>query len=262
MPATTAVPRSGPSGRPALPTLLELRSDTAMPIYQQLEQQLSRLIDDGTLLPGTTLPAERQLAEDLGLSRATVQRCYHRLREQKLLAAHGRLGFVVQGTGTRLQTGMDRLKGFTEEMRELGREASSVVLEQKVVSDRSMASIFGLPSPAQFLKLERLRKGDGIPMSHDTAWYNVTAAPELAKADLSRSVYAFLRECGIALVHCEQTIEATSPTARECEMFGFTDPVPCLLIKRRSFARDKQMIEYVEGLFRGDAYTYRLSLDA
>ena len=42
-----------------------LRDDTAMPMYQQLERQLTALIEDGSIAPGTTLPAERQLAERL-----------------------------------------------------------------------------------------------------------------------------------------------------------------------------------------------------
>jgi GntR family transcriptional regulator len=235
-----------------------------MPIYQQLEEQLHALITNGTLPAGTTLPAERQLAERLGVSRATVQRSYNTLRQRNLLAAHGRRGSIVQGAEPRLQTGMDRLKGFTEEMRELGRVPTADVLEQRVVNDRSIASIFGLPSTAEFLKLARVRRGDGQPMSHETAWYNHAAAPELAKADLSeQSVYAFLKDrCGVPLTHCEQTIEAASPTPAECELFGFAEPVPCLLIKRRSYTRGDLMIEYVEGLFRGDAYTYRLTLKA
>src|SRR4051812_27923176 len=39
-------------------------------------------------------------------------------------------------------------------------------------------------------------------------------------------------------------------------------PIPCLLIKRRSYTHGDVMIEYVEGLFRGDAYSYRLNLRA
>lgn len=247
--------------RPALPSLLRLRGDTAMPLYKQLEEQLEALIGDGTLPAGTTLPAERQLAESLGLSRATVQRAYHMLRQRKLLSAHGRSGFIVQGDGPRLHSGMDRLKGFTEEMRELGRVPSADILEQAVVTDRSIASIFGLPSNAPFLKLVRVRRGDGVPLSREAAWYNLTAAPELEAGDFSGSVYAYLDDrCGVPLTHCEQTIEAAAPTAQECAIFGFAEPVPCLLIKRRSYAAGGVMIEYVEGLFRGDVYTYRLTL--
>ena len=249
-----------PIPRPPFQELLELRSDTAKPLYQQLEDQLTQLIGDGTLPPGTTLPAERQLAERLSISRATVQRSYNALRERKLLSAQGRLGSIVQGSGPRLHSGMDRLKGFTEEMKELGRVPSSRIVERSVVNDRSIASIFGRSSHARFLKLVRIRSGDDIPMSREVAWYNLERAPELAADDLSGSVYARLAELGLPLVRCDQTIEAAAPTEEECAIFGFRQAVPCLLIKRRSYGADGDMLEYVEGLFRGDSYTYRLTL--
>jgi GntR family transcriptional regulator len=234
-----------------------------MPLYQQLEQQLESLIRSGTLPAGTVLPAERQLAESLGLSRATVQRAYHTLRQRELVVAQGRLGFLIQGVGPRLNPGMDRLKGFTEEMRLLGKVPSSRILERKVVSDRLIASIFGLPSPSRLLKLVRVRSGDGVPLSREVAWYNLPAAPDLEHGDLSGSVYAFLAErCGTPLIYCDQTVEATMPSEEECAIFGFAQAVPCLLIKRRSYTHGEVMMEYVEGLFRGDAYTYRLRLGA
>ena len=43
-----------------------------MPLYRQLEGQLQELIENGTVPEGTVLPAERQLAESLGVSRPTV----------------------------------------------------------------------------------------------------------------------------------------------------------------------------------------------
>jgi GntR family transcriptional regulator len=251
-----------PLPKPPFQNLLELRSDTAKPLYQQLEDQLTRLIGDGTLPPGTTLPAERQLAERLSISRATVQRSYNALRERKLLSAQGRLGSIVQGSGPRLHPGMDRLKGFTEEMRELGRVPSSRILERAVVADRAIAAIFGRPAQARFLKLVRIRSGDGIPMSREVAWYNLERAPALVEGDLSGSVYARLAALSLPLTRCDQTIEAAAPTQEERAIFGFEAPVPCLLIKRRSYGADGDMLEYVEGLFRGDSYTYRLTLRA
>ena len=234
-----------------------------MPMYQQLEDQLTVQIESGALPVGTVLPAERQLAESLGISRVTVQRAYSGLRQRKLVSAHGRRGFLVKGAGPQLHPGMDRLKGFTEEMRELGKKPSSRILESKVMRDRSIASIFGLPSTSSFLRLIRVRYGDDVPLSREVAWYNLVAAPALAEGDLSGSVYAYLDErCGVPLTHCDQTIEAATPSQQECEIFGFAEPVPCLLIKRRSYTHGGVMIEYVEGLFRGDVYSYRLSLRA
>lgn len=246
----------------SLAAMLALRDDTAMPLYEQLERQLQALVLDGRLPLGSVLPAERQLADSLGVSRTTVQRAYSTLRQRHLLSAHGRRGFRVEAPQPRLHPGMDRLKGFTEEMREMGKTPSSRILEKKVVTDRSMASIFGLPSSAPFLKLVRLRFGDNVPLSREVAWYNLTAVPDLADADLSASVYAFLAAHNAPLIRCDQTIEAATPSKEESRIFSFAVPVPCLLLKRSSYTRDNIMIEYVEGLFRGDLYSYRLKLNA
>lgn len=252
-----------PVDRPSLMSLLRLRDDTAMPLYQQLEEQIYGLIASGALPAGAVLPAERQLAENLGVSRVTVQRAYATLRQRKLLDSQGRRGFLVRSRPDPVRPGMDRLKGFTEEMRELGKIPSSQVIARMTVQDRSISSIFGLPSTAPLLKLTRIRYGDDIAMSREVAWYNLKAAPALEEGDLSGSVYAFLAEqCGARLTTCEQTVEATMPTAEECRIFAFDEPSPCLLIKRHSFTQDAVMVEYVEGLFRGDMYSYRLKLQS
>jgi GntR family transcriptional regulator len=233
-----------------------------MPLYQQLEEQLATLIGNGSLREGSTLPAERYLAEALGISRATVQRCYNTLRERGLIRGQGRHGSIIRGDVEKLLPGMDRLKGFTQEMQELGRTASTRVIEHQILTDRPTASLFGLPSTSRFLKLIRIRLGDDIPLSRETAWYSIAAAPFLADADVRGSIYGQLTEHGLSLSHCDQTIEAAAPTAEECRVFGFAEPIPCLLIKRRTYAQRGVMVEYVEGLFRGDAYTYRLRLNA
>ena len=88
-----------------------------------------------------------------------------------------------------------------------------------------------------------------IPLSHELAWYNLQAVPALADVSPTGSIYASLGELGMRLTHCEQWIEATMPTPMECEIFGFSAPRPCLLIKRKSFETSGTMIEYVEGLF-------------
>ena len=247
---------------PALLSLLRFNADTAMPLYQQLEDQISALIADGRLGDGAVLPAERRLAEALGVSRATVQRCYTGLRERQLIRGAGRLGSVVVSEGARLLPGMDKLKGFTQEMKELGRRPSTRVLDHAVGVDRPVASIFGLPSTARFLRLKRLRCGDDIPMSIESAWYSLEAAPSLETADVHGSIYDQLSADRLPLAYCDQTVEAVQPSRAETALFGFSGPTPCLLIKRRSYLRRGPMVEYVEGLFRGDLYTYRLRLDA
>lgn len=256
----SAIDQGGAWDKP-IERLIRLRHDTAMPLYRQLEQQLSALITNGRLPRGAALPAERQLAEALGLSRATVQQSYGALRKQGLIAGSGRHGSIVQRAPAPLAPDMNRLRGFTQQMRQFGRQPSTRVLERAIVTDPVIAGHFGLPESAQFLHLIRIRYGDDLPMSRESAWYSIDAAPCLPDLDPNGSIYGQLADNDRPLSYCDQTIEAILPDAAACAIFGFEDPVPCLLIKRSSYLQSGGMVEYVEGLFRGDAFSYKLRVD-
>ncbi len=233
---------------------------SGIPLWRQLHASVEALIAGGRIPSGQGLPSERDLADALGVSRSTVKRCYDELRHTQRLAGRGRGGSVVREP-PRVMPSMGVLKGFTEEMRELGLEPSTRLLGLQVVSDRSIASLFQRPSRASFLRVERIREGNGVPMTRELAWYDLTLAPALAEWDGTSSAYAWLREhCGLALSHAEQTVEAVFSSEAECAAFGFTEPQPCLLLKRKTHTVQGQLVEYVEGTFRGDAYVYRVKL--
>lgn len=63
------------------------------PVYQQIAQWLERQIIQGDLPPGAALPAERALAQRLGVNRGTVSAAYEELRAAGLLQSW-------QGSGT------------------------------------------------------------------------------------------------------------------------------------------------------------------
>lgn len=235
--------------------------EMAEPSYLQVAQKLTQLIESGDISAGQSLPSERMLAEKLKLSRTTVRRAYDELRAKDYLSTHGRAGVAVKAP-PRLSPRLGRLKGFTEEMRELGMQPSSRVMERDIVSDRTLSSLFERPTSAQFLRLVRIRLGDGAPLSREIAWYDLTAAPALADWNVDGSSYQYLEEhCGIALTRGEQTIEAVMSSRVEMAVFEFVEPTPCLLLKRKTYSASGGMIEYVEGTFRGDAYAYRVTLN-
>lgn len=243
---------------------ISLRNEEPGPLWRQLLLQIMDLLDQGTLTAGMSLPPERDMAEALGVSRITIKRAYDELRKLGVLGGRGREGSLVRGAlPQRVQPTMGRLKGFTEEMQELGISASTKLLRLQVVTDRRIASIFGLPSGAQLLHVARIRLGNDQPMTRELAWYNLTAAPRLEAWDGAGSAYAWLKsECSINLTEAEQTIEAVLSTPEEDKAFGFSTPQPCLLLKRRTYANSPAplLVEYVEGTFRGDAYAYRTKL--
>ncbi len=261
---TTASSSTPEIDRPTLKGVfaeIRLNEDAPEPYWRQLYIQVAGLISSGRISEGASMPSERDMAEALGISRATAKRCYDELRRYAQLKGRGRGGSVVQPVQP-VQPNLGKLKGFTQEMKELGKVPSTDLLEKTVITDRMMASVFGRPSTAQFLRLVRVRKADGVPMTREVAWYDLSIAPALATWDATGSAYEFLKvNCRIVLGSAEQTVEAVQSSSDETQTFAFTSPQPCLLFKRKTFSLQQQLIEYVEGTFRGDAYVYKLSLE-
>lgn len=70
------------------------------PIYRQLIRHVRMQIESGVLRAGTRLPASRDLARQLNISRISVVNAYAELRAQGYLSAHAGRGTFVAGDNT------------------------------------------------------------------------------------------------------------------------------------------------------------------
>ncbi|TPW11137.1 MAG: GntR family transcriptional regulator [Acidimicrobiaceae bacterium] len=75
--------------------ILSIDPDRALPVYEQVREQIKRMVSAGTLQAGTRLPTIRQLAADLGLAKGTIERAYELLEADTVIAMNGRKGSFV-----------------------------------------------------------------------------------------------------------------------------------------------------------------------
>ncbi|WP_067687072.1 FadR/GntR family transcriptional regulator [Nocardia jejuensis] len=102
-------------------------------------EQLVGEVLDGELAPGAALPAERQLAEALGVSRPTVREALQRL-------AHSGLVEVRQGGSTMVQdfrrtAGMDMLPRLLVRKGEIDHDVIRSILETRRALGREVAAL-------------------------------------------------------------------------------------------------------------------------
>ena len=77
-------------------------------LYEQIVQQIEESVLKGTLKPGDQLPAERELAQQLGVSRTAVREAVKTLREKGLVEAYsGRGTFITDGTSQAARQSFD-----------------------------------------------------------------------------------------------------------------------------------------------------------
>src|SRR5438445_6740733 len=77
-------------------------------LYEQIVQQIEGSILKGVLKPGDQLPAERELAQQFGVSRTAVREAIKALREKGLVEAYsGRGTFITDGRSQAIRQSLD-----------------------------------------------------------------------------------------------------------------------------------------------------------
>ena len=85
-------------------------------LYEQIVQQIEDSILRGDLTEGSQLPAERELAEQFGVSRTAVREAIKALQEKGLVDAFpGRGTFVTSGTSNSMRRSLDRIIKASEQ---------------------------------------------------------------------------------------------------------------------------------------------------
>jgi GntR family transcriptional regulator len=234
--------------------LARIDTNSPVPKYYQLKEIIRARIESEELGEGQLIPSERELCESYGISRMTARQAVMELvNEGVLYREQGKGTFVA---GKKVQQEAERLTSFTEDMRERGMEASSVVLEVEVEpAGPVVARFLRVEEGERIIRLKRLRNADGEPMALETSHLLYGVASGVLELDMSeRSLYEELRRSGVRISRAEQSYEAALVSEADAEVLGVAPGSPALLIERVTFDAEGQPFEYVESTYRGDRY--------
>lgn len=175
----------------------------------RIREELVSRIASGRIAPGSKLPPEPELAEAMGVSRATLREALRSLEEDGLVTR-------TSGAGTyatrrpRLRNNLDVNFGVTEAIRAAGMRpgtTQSALHTQAATADES-ASLDLAPSEAVVV-LERVRTADGraVVFSRDVIAATRLGATDLAGMPLDGSLYEILESHGQPVAHGIVTVE-------------------------------------------------------
>jgi GntR family transcriptional regulator len=229
----------------------------AVPLYVQIAESVSRRIRAGELHVGERLPSERQLSEDLGVSRMTVRQALLALRDQGLIDGQpGRGNFV---SAPKVEQPVDVLIGFSANVTAKGmRPGARLLALESVMADRTIGEALQIPLGEPVYSLRRLRLANESPAALEHSFFPVRSCPGLDAHDLeTRSVYAILaEEYGIRLVSARQSLEPTVARLHEAKLLGIPAGAPLMLVERTSYDEHQRAVEFAKDLYRGDWFRF------
>jgi GntR family transcriptional regulator len=112
---------------------LQIDSESKVPIYVQIEEQIRALIAAGQLRPGEQLPTIRELAADLRVNYNTVAHAYLELDRDGVISTQRGRGTFVAGVPDKEQMARKRqrklhavVRSALDEAQRLGYEADEI----------------------------------------------------------------------------------------------------------------------------------------
>ncbi|GLY28020.1 GntR family transcriptional regulator [Kineosporia sp. NBRC 101731] len=226
-----------------------------------VRDQLRQLIDDNP--PGALIPSERELSEQLGVSRPTLRAAIEELARDGLLVRH-----AGRGTFTTVRPVSQPLTVKPPEFAVPPAEGTWLSrVEEFTVAPAGprLGARLNISPASEALTVRRLRITDDEPMAIEHISLPAELVPGIRPDDFETgSLYQVLRQrFGVAVATAVQTTEATVTDATESTLLEIPVYAPALLFERTTKDTDGRVVEYTRSIYRGDRYriTAQLRLD-
>lgn len=112
-----------------------LNPHSSVPIYQQLVEQVRRLVTSGQLAPGTELPSVREMAQEHTVHPMTISKAYSLLETEGILERRRGKPMAVAALRKNQLSVAARLKQIEPQMEALTLSVRQLELDEKEVMD-------------------------------------------------------------------------------------------------------------------------------
>lgn len=223
------------------------------PLYLQVEATLKEMIEGSVYAAGEQIPSERELSEQLGVSRMTVRKAVENLTRHGLLERRSTTGTFVRQPKVYRRVGKDVAVGLTQQLAEEGSQAGSRLLKfEEILAPLKVAEKLNLHVGEHVVMIERLRTTNGQPFCVETSYIPRDLVPDLTAEDLkqpSASLYSFmLNRYHIKLSKNDETLKLSYATSEEARLLSLKEGDPVLLMRSVVMDENDRRVEYVKSV--------------
>lgn len=239
---------------------LEINHKSSIPLHQQAEDLLRKMIEKEEFKNGKLLPNEVELSKQLGISRNTLRQAINKLVFEGALVRKKGVGTKVQRKG--VVGGVKNWLSFSQEMKMLGIEVRNfeLHLSYKKANDEIL-NFFDINSSTRCLVLERVRGRQEYPFVYFISYFNPSIDLN-SESNFVKPLYELLeKDHNIIVKTSKEEISASLAGDFIAEKLDIKPNDPILIRKRFVYDINDMPIEYNIGYYRADSFTYTIEAE-
>lgn len=237
----------------------KLDNRSAIPLYQQLADEIRYAVERGEYKSGEQIPSEDKLREMYGISRITVRKALERLVEDNILIKKHGKGTFVSNTEYVETAGVGG--SFTQSCLLMNAVPNTrILLKERGRADTKIASILDVQEGSSIIRIDRLRCVNKVPVILEKDYF----LPEydfLWNIDLEdRSLLSIIREQGGKSPCNFQDVFDVRPASKsQAELLDCPVKHPLLRVSQRVYGTDGSLIYYNEQYILSEQYKYAVN---
>jgi GntR family transcriptional regulator len=215
----------------------------ARPLYLQVHDLLLQRITSGIWKPGTHLPAETDLAKELGVSSGTVRKALDTLESQRVITRQqGRGTFVNNGSERQLALRYDRLRG--KDGQPIAERLGASELSSGPANEMERRGL-NLDTAELIVRVRRVRLNRDRPFMDEEIALPARHFPGLQdRKEIPRRIAELAQEYGIVLGHAVEKITLAAASEPSASCLAVTSGTPLLELNRVVFAIDGRAVQW------------------
>ncbi len=225
--------------------------------YQEAAEHIASQIAEGVLNAGTQLPSERQLSEELGISRLTLRSALIQLEADGLIYGKSRRGWFV--SPPRFVYDLDRKANYKEMADSQGRVARIDLLDSGSMKGSELPPRMREHHRSKAFYLRRIRHLDGRPVMFETVYLSADQVPGVLRHNLSDSITGLLaHDYRIEIDREDTSVRSSLLDPTQAAALAVAPGTHCLMIERKRFS-DSRLVEFDAEYWLPGAIEIRLS---
>jgi GntR family transcriptional regulator len=237
-------------------------------------EELQKRISRGIYVAGQRLPSEREIAEELNVSRVTVRTALLRLQAENIIDIVPRGGAFVRSVSTKaiIVSGpeLKQSGSFIRAMERQGRQTLVRFIDPSSIipAGNEIGAKMEVDRSTKVLRRYRLHLVDRIPYRILDSYYLASLLGDLLGKDEGYiPLFKWLQEhTGLRAAHALERLNCRMPSAKEAALLNISRGQPVVDMDRWVWADNNTLFEYTHivanGALHEFSYTYALDEEA